>query len=373
MNWKQLFALSRKAVGAWVDDYAPSMGAAISYYTIFSLAPLLVIVIAIAGALFGHDAAQAQIVAQVSGLVGQEGAAAVEALLRSVADPERGLIAGLISVVVLLVGATTVFAELQSALDRIWHVPEKEKPSGVWSMLRARLLSFGLILGLAFLLIVSLMVSAGLAAFDGWFGGLVPGWEVVLQSLNELISVAIIALLFAMIFKLMPTAPIAWRDVWIGATVTAILFELGKFAIGMYLGKSGVRESFAAAGSLVVLVAWVYYAAQIFLLGAEFTKVYADSHGSLAGVKAQQATEMAAAVADAGTSIAQPHSPGPSQGDATARALDQAERFRQRATATFTRQVIVLAILVIANVAAKRSIQRQRQRLATRRKALRAT
>ncbi|MDM0070212.1 YihY/virulence factor BrkB family protein [Variovorax sp. J31P207] len=375
MNWKQLFALCRKAVGAWADDYAPSMGAAISYYTIFSLAPLLVIVIAIAGALFGRDAAQAQIVAQVAGLVGQEGATAVEALLRSVADPERGRVAGIISAIVLLVGATTVFAELQSALDRIWHVPEKDKPSGVWSVLRARLLSFGLILGLAFLLMVSLMVSAGLAAFDGWFGGLLPGWEAVLQVLNEAISVVIIAILFAMIFKLMPTAPIAWRDVWIGAAVTAILFELGKFAIGMYLGKSGVRESFAAAGSLVVLVAWVYYAAQIFLLGAEFTKVYADSHGSLAGVKAQQATEMAAEVAEAGTSIVENRalaSTGPLEAEATALALERAQRLRQRATAAFARQVIVLAILFIANAAAKRSIQRQRRRLAASRKNLRA-
>ena len=374
MNSKQLFALCRKAVAAWADDYAPSMGAAISYYTIFSLAPLLVIVIAIAGALFGHDAAQAQIVAQVSGLVGREGATAVEALLHSVADPERGRIAGIISAIVLLVGATSVFAELQSALDRIWHVPEKDKPSGVWSVLRARLLSFGLILGLAFLLIVSLLVSAGLAAFDGWFGSLVPGWEVVLQSLNELISVVIIALLFALIFKLMPTAPIAWRDVWIGAGVTAILFELGKFAIGMYLGKSGMRESFAAAGSLVVLVAWVYYAAQIFLLGAEFTKVYADSHGSLAGVKAQQATRMAAQVAEAGTSIVETCQLAPAgqpEADATARALDQAQRVRQGAAAAFARQLVVLAILVIANLATKRSIQRQRKRLAANRKALR--
>ena len=247
MNWKQLFALCRKAVGAWADDYAPSMGAAISYYTIFSLAPLLVIVIAIAGALFGHDAAQAQIVAQVSGLVGREGATAVEALLRSVADPERGRIAGVISAIVLLVGATTVFAELQSALDRIWHVPEKDKPAGMWSVLRARLLSFGLILGLAFLLIVSLTVSAGLAAFDDWIGGLLPGWEVLLLGLNALISFGAITLLFAMIFKLMPTTPIDWRDVWIGAAVTALLFELGKFLIGLYLGKSGLTESFAAA------------------------------------------------------------------------------------------------------------------------------
>ena len=235
---------------AWIDDYAPSMGAAISYYTIFSMTPLLIIVIAIAGRVFGHDAAQGQVVAQIGNLVGQEGATTVEGLLRSASQPERGLIAGSISVVVLLIGATSVFAELQSSLDRIWHVPEREKPSGVWAVLQARLLSFGLILGLAFLLIVSLIVSAGLAAFDGWFGGVLPAWQIALQGINELISIGILTLLFAMIFKLMPTADIAWRDVWIGAFVTAILFEIGKLLIGLYLGKSGVSEPFAAAGSL---------------------------------------------------------------------------------------------------------------------------
>ncbi|MEJ7688848.1 MAG: YihY/virulence factor BrkB family protein [Variovorax sp.] len=301
MKPKQLFDLSRKAVSAWVDDYAPSMGAAISYYTIFSLAPLLVIVIAIAGALFGREAAQGQIVTQISGMVGKEGASAVEAMLVSASEPDKGLIAGLISVVVLLIGATTVFAELQSALDRIWHVPEKQKPSGVWAVLRARVLSFGLILGLAFLLIVSLMVSAGLSAFGTWFGGLMPGSEALLQAASIAISLCILTLLFAMIFKLMPTAAISWRDVWVGAFVTAVLFEIGKFLIGLYLGKSGVNESFAAAGSLVVLVAWVYYAAQIFLLGAEFTKVYADEHGSVAGTNALKATKASAEHAAAGT------------------------------------------------------------------------
>jgi len=171
----------------------------------------------------------------------------------------------------------------------------------VWAVLRARLLSFGLILGLAFLLMVSLIVSAGVAAFGTWAGGMLPGWELLLQGLNILVSLSITTLLFAMIFKLMPTAPIAWRDVWIGAAVTAVLFEIGKLLIGLYLGKSGVTESFAAAGSLVVLLAWVYYAAQIFLLGAEFTKVYANEHGSVAGAKAVEATMVMAKEAEAGT------------------------------------------------------------------------
>ena len=328
MKAKNLLDLCKKAAVAWVDDFAPSMGAAISYYTMFSLAPLLVIVIAVAGALFGREAVQGEIVAQLQGLIGREGAIAVQGLVASASEPSRGLVAGIISVAVLLVGATTVFAELQSALDRIWHVPEKAKPTGVWAILRARVLSFGLILGLAFLLMVSLVLSAGLAAFGTWTGSLMPGWEVLLQGLNVAISLGITTLLFGMIFKFMPTVPIRWHDVWIGAGVTAVLFEIGKMAIGLYLGKSGVTESFAAAGSLVVLLAWVYYAAQIFLLGAEFTKVYANEHGSVAGTQAIAATKAAAAVAEAGTDAA------PAVHAAAARALGEAAPEPQTATAS---------------------------------------
>ena len=369
MKPKQLFDLCRKAVMAWVDDYAPSMGAAISYYTIFSLAPLLVIVIAIAGAIFGREAAQGEIVEQISGLVGREGAVAVESMLRSVDEPGKGLVAGVVSVVVLLIGATTVFAELQSALDRIWHVPEKEKPSGVWAVLRARLLSFGLILGLAFLLMVSLLVSAGLAAFGSWFGGLMPGWEAMLHVLNVAISLGIVTVLFAMIFKLMPTARIAWRDVWIGAAVTAVLFELGKLAIGLYLGKSGVNESFAAAGSLVVLVAWVYYAAQIFLLGAEFTKVYANEHGSVYGVKAVAATEAKAADDAAGIdrvaagAAVVPVEPPPDYSGIgrTADAQREIDRRVQSATAALIRQMLLLGAVTLGNVLTKRWLRKQKR------------
>lgn len=288
---RRFFQLFVKAVKGWVADYAPSMGAAISYYTVFSLAPLLVIVIALAGAVFGREAVQGLIVEQLSGLIGREGAALVENLVRASSDTDKGLVAGIISLFVLLVGATTVFAELQSALDRIWHVPAAKKPSGVMSVLRARLLSFGLILGLAFLLMISLVVSAGVAALGTWMGGMMPGWETMLHAINILVSLSIATLLFAMIFKLMPSTPIDWRDVWVGAIVTAVLFEIGKLLIGLYLGKSGVTESFAAAGSLVVLLAWVYYGAQIFLFGAEFTKAYADAHGSLSGRQAVAATE----------------------------------------------------------------------------------
>jgi membrane protein len=295
MHIKHALSLFRKAGTAWLDDFAPSMGAAISYYTVFSLAPLLVIVIAIAGAVFGREAVTGQIVGELSGLIGTEGAQAVQGLVAAASDTHKGMVASLISLAVLVVGATTVFAELQSALDRIWHVPVAQKPAGIQALLRTRLVSFGLILGVAFLLMVSLSISAALAALGTWAGGLIQGWELMLHLVNVAISVSISTVLFAMIFKLMPSTHIAWRDVWIGAGVTAVLFEVGKLLIGLYLGKSSLTESFAAAGSLVILLAWVYYAAQVFLLGAEFTKVYADEHGSLSGAKAMQKTAQTAA------------------------------------------------------------------------------
>ena len=283
LNPKTFLRLGIQAAKSWSNDYAPSMGAAISYYTVFSLAPLLVIVIAIAGAVFGREAVQGLISEQISHLVGPQGAEMVEGLIASASDTDRGLVAGLISIVVLLVGATTVFGELQSALDRIWKVPESRKPSGIFGLLRARLLSFGLVLAVAFLLMTSLVVSAMLAAFGSWAGGLLPGWEVLLHVLNTGVALTLMTVLFAMIFKFMPSTQVRWRDVWTGAIVTAILFEIGKVLIGLYIGKSGMGESFQAAGAVVLLLAWVYYAAQIFLLGAEFTKAYADSHGSLSG------------------------------------------------------------------------------------------
>jgi membrane protein len=274
---KKFFHLAVQAAKSWSNDYAPSMGAAISYYTVFSLAPLLVIVIAIAGAVFGREAVQGQISSQIAGMVGENGAKMVEGLIAASSDTDRGKIAGLISIVVLLIGATTVFNELQSSLDRIWKVPAAQKPSGVWGLLRERLMSFGLILGVAFLLMVSLVVSAALAALGNWSSGIMPGWEILLQLINTAVSLGILTVLFALIYRFMPSTKVHWRDVWVGAFVTAILFEIGKLGIGLYLGKSGMSESFQAAGALVVLLAWVYYAAQIFLLGAEFTKAYADA------------------------------------------------------------------------------------------------
>ncbi|MBA3505318.1 MAG: YihY/virulence factor BrkB family protein, partial [Betaproteobacteria bacterium] len=243
-------------------------------------APLLIIVIAVAGFVFGQEAVQGEIAAQLGGLIGEEGAVAVQGLVESANEPKEGIIATVISVVILVIGATTVFGELQSSLDRIWRVPAPPDASGILNLLRSRLFSFGMVLGLGFLLLVSLVASAGLSAFGNWWGGAFGGWEALLHVLNLVISFALITGLFAMIYKIMPRAEIAWRDVWVGAAVTALLFEIGKLLIGLYLGKSGVTSGFGAAGSLVVLLVWVYYSAQIFLLGAEFTWVYAREHGS---------------------------------------------------------------------------------------------
>lgn len=280
MKFSTLFDICKKTAMAWVDDYAPSMGAAISYYTAFSIAPLLVIVIAVAGYVFGEGAVRGALQGQISGLVGVDGAKAIQGLIISASEPTDGAVASAISIVVLLIGATTVFAEIQSALDRIWHVPEKAKPSGLWGLLRSRFLSFGLILGLAFLLIASLATGAAVAAAGTYFSVLLPGWEIMLQGINITLALVVDAVLFAMIFKLMPSTPIAWSDVWVGAGVTAALFELGKVLIGLYVGTAGISSTYAAAGSIAVILIWVYYAAQIFLLGAEFTKVYATEYGS---------------------------------------------------------------------------------------------
>jgi len=245
----------KTAVNAWLDDYAPSMGAALSYYTLFSLAPLLLIVIGVAGMLFGQDTAQAAIVGQLSGVMGPEGATAVEAMLKVAREPAKGALATVIGIVMLVVGATAVFAELQSALDRIWRVPAPKSESGLWHLLRTRLLSFGLVLGMGFLLMVSLVVSAALAALGQWWASWIQGWDVLLEVLNLVVSIAIFTLLFAMIYKIMPRAKISWRDVWTGAAVTAVLFAVGKALVGLYLGKSGVASGFGAAGSVVLLIA----------------------------------------------------------------------------------------------------------------------
>jgi len=267
---KELWSLVKESVDAWLEDRAASMGAALAYYTAFSIAPLLIIAIAVAGLVFGRDAAQASVVAQLQGLLGDAGGAAVEDLLKSTADFGSSLFAMVIGVSALVVGATTAFVELQDDLDRIWKA-EPRAGSGIWNLIRSRLLSFGMVLFIGFLLAVSLVLSAAVAALGN---SMFSGMELLLHIITVLVSFAIITVLFAMIYKVLPNVNIAWENVWIGAAITALLFEIGKVLIGLYIGKSSVASSFGAAGPFVVLMLWIYYSTQTFLLGAEFTFAY---------------------------------------------------------------------------------------------------
>jgi len=278
---RAVVSLLRGAAQAWVDDRAASLGASLAYYTLFSIAPLLLIVIAVAGALFGADAARGAIFDQLRGLLGADGAVAVEGLLESVRRHGQSTIGTVVGGALLLLGATTVLAELQAALDRIWQAPPPAGRPGWWLMLRTRLLSLGLLLGVGFLLTVSLVSSAALAAWGRWWAPAFGAWTALLEAANLTLGFAMTAALFAMIYKLLPSVRIAWRDVAVGAVFTAALFSIGRSLIGLYIGTSGVASGFGAAGSLVALLVWVYYSAQVFLFGAELTWVYARRHGSL--------------------------------------------------------------------------------------------
>ena len=280
-TFKQWLALCKQAVQSWSDDYAPSMGAALSYYSVFSMAPLLLIVISVAGLVFGEEAARGELFGQLAGLMGADAAKTLETLLASVNKPAQGIVSTLIGLGVLLIGATTVFGELQNALDRIWRAPARATSGGLWNLLHTRLLSFGMVLGIAFLLMVSLVLGAVVSALGKWWGDAFAGWEIVAQLINIVLGFALTTGVFAMIYKIMPRVHVRWYDVWIGAAVTALLFTLGRFLIGLYIGKSGVASSFGAAGSLIVIFVWVYYSAQVFLMGAEFTWLYAKQYGSM--------------------------------------------------------------------------------------------
>jgi membrane protein len=280
--------LARLVWKAWRADYATSMGAALAYYTLFSLAPLFLIAISVAGLVFGESAARGEIQIQLDGLMGPDSARAVQDLLASVHHPAKGLVATVLGLVLLLGAAASVFSELQDALDRIWRVPPKVVPdvSGQhwlhrWlPQLRSHLLPYGMILVLGFLLTVSLLVSALMGALGHRIQPIFNGWSNVVELVNALGSFVLAAIVFALIFKVMPRVHVLWRDVWIGALFTAILFDLGKSLIGLYIGRSGVASGFGAAGSLVVVLLWVYWSAQILLVGAEFTWVYANLFGS---------------------------------------------------------------------------------------------
>jgi membrane protein len=278
MPLRDIWATVKETASDWMDDDASRLAAALAYYSLLSLAPLLVIVVAIAGVFLGPDAARGRLAGELAHVVGVEPARGIQAILASARAPSSGVLSTLVGVVTLFIGASGVFGELQSSLNTIWEV--KPKPGrGIWGEVRARFLSFTMVLGVAFLLLVSLVLSSVLSAVGTRFSGALPGGEAVWQAVNFLFSLGAITGLFALIFKYIPDAEIKWRDVWLGAAVTAALFTVGKFLLGLYLGKAAVGSAYGAAGSLIVLVVWVYYAAQILFMGAEFTCVQARRHG----------------------------------------------------------------------------------------------
>ena len=282
MHKKTIFSVMKCTVLEWFDHRGSSMGAALAFYTLFSLAPIIVLVLAIAGWFYGPQAAQGELFAQLRGLVGAQGAEAIQAVLAGAQNKEEGRLATMVAGALLLFGATTVFAELKASLDAIWQVPPLTKGT-VWDTVRTRLLSFGMVLVLAFLLMVSLVISAALTLLEKFWGNYWTDAGIALTVINMLISFVVIAALFGVIFKMLPRVKLSWRDVTIGAIGTAALFTLGKYAIGAYIGNSGVASSYGAAGSLIAVLLWVYYSAQIFFLGAEFARQYALQLGSLRG------------------------------------------------------------------------------------------
>lgn len=279
MKLKLLWTTLRQTFSAWSDHEAPRLGAALAFYTILSLAPLIILIIAMVALVFGHSAAQDQILSQVQGMTGQDGAKTVRAMIEHAQKPASGTFASIIGLITLLFGASGVFGELRSALNKIWEA-KPETSSGILGMIRERFFSFGMVLAIGFLLLVSLILSAGLAALGKFFGGVLPMPEFVLSGINFLVSLAAISVLFALIFKYVPETKIAWKDIWVGAIATAFLFTVGKFLIGLYLGKAGVGSAYGAAGSLIVVIIWVYYSSLIFFFGAEFTHVLERSQGS---------------------------------------------------------------------------------------------
>ena len=279
--WGKAWMLIKDTVNDFINDNALSRGASIAYYTLFAIAPALLIIVAIAGLVFGHDAAQGAIVGQLGGLMGDATARAIEEMIKSADDRSAGIIASIVGVGALIVTATGLFGELQSSMNGIWKA--KPRSSTVTRLVRARLASLGLVLSAGFLLTVSLAASAALEGLSKYLKDLFPGADLTLQAFDFLVSTALISAMFAAIYKILPDKPITWRDVAIGAVVTTLLFDVGKYLIALYIGQSNVSSSYGAAGGLIVLLLWIYYTAQIFLFGAEFTHAYAKRFGSHAG------------------------------------------------------------------------------------------
>jgi len=263
------------AIAAWWNDNALRLGASVAFYTLFAIAPVLIVAIAIAGTLFGAEAVRGEIVGQIDGLVGTEGGKAVQALLQGATQCQENTIAAIVGGLTFVLAACGAFLELQAAFNAIWRVAPS--PNGqLKEFLVARLRSFGLVVAIGFLLLVSLAVSAAMAAVGSWLGRWAPGTPLLMQAINQVLSLAVTTALFALLFKFLPDVVLAWRDVLTGAVVTAILFAIGKEVIGLYLGRGSTASSYGAAGSVVVLLLWVYYTSQIVLVGAEFTRLHAD-------------------------------------------------------------------------------------------------
>jgi membrane protein len=294
MTPKNFFALFKQTLTEFGEDKVPRLGAALAYYTIFSIAPLLLIAIAIAGIVLGKEAAQGQLFTQLKGLLGAGAASAIEEMIKNAAKPKAGTIATIVGVVTLLFGASGVFGELHDGLNTIWDV-QKKKVSGIFGFIKDRFLSVAMVMGVGFLLLVSLMVDTAVTFLGKWMKDRLPGGETLWQIIELGLSFVVITVMFAMIFRFLPDLKIEWHDVWFGAAFTALLFVLGKFALAFYFGKAAVGSSFGAAGSLVLLLVWIYYSAQILYFGAEFTQVYARSHGSLKSEAKENASQPAQA------------------------------------------------------------------------------
>lgn len=270
--------LLKQTYNSWDKDEAPRMGAALAFYTILSISPLVIFVVALVSLVVSKSSAQSHLVGQVQAMMGPQGGQAIQSLLQNAQKPSTGWVASVIGFLTLLFGASGVFGELRSALNKIWKA-KPDASSGVWGMLRERFFSFGMVLSIGFLLMVSLVLSAGLAAAGKFLGGVLPMPAWVLSAINFLVSFVSIAVLFALIFKFVPETKVRWRDVRLGAVITALLFTIGKLLIGLYIGKASVGSAYGAAGSLIVVTIWVYYSAQIFFFGAEFTHILAESRG----------------------------------------------------------------------------------------------
>ena len=281
MSIKRTFRLLKETFQEWNDDKASRLAAALAYYTVFSLAPLLVIVLAIAGFFFDQGTVQEQVTAQIQSMMGPDSADLVTTALENANRPGQNssLIASIISIVLLIFGASGVFAQLQQSLNVVWDV-EAKPDNAAKGFIRQRLLSFAMVLTIGFLLVVSLVLSTVLSALSAYMTDLLPGLDSLWQLVNFALSLGILTLLFALMYKYVPDVEISWGDVWFGAAITSLLFTIGKFALGLYLGNSGFASTYGAAGSVIIILAWVYYSAQILFFGAEFTQVYARRYGS---------------------------------------------------------------------------------------------